>query len=57
MDAVTQGLTAIRERSDTQPTFEHNEKITIADFSGSYWEEAHDRAYSCRFFSQKIFTM
>lgn len=34
VDAASQGLSAIPERADTLPTFEHNEDITIADFSG-----------------------
>lgn len=35
VDPTTQALSAIPERSDTLPTFEHNEEITIADFSGA----------------------
>ena len=35
VNAATQGLSEIPERSDTLPTFEHNEDIVIADFSGA----------------------
>lgn len=33
--AATQGLSAIPERSEALPTFEHTEEIVIADFSGA----------------------
>lgn len=35
VDAATQALSAIPERSETLPTFEHTEEIVIADFSGA----------------------
>lgn len=35
VNAAAQGLAAIPERNDAFPTFEHNEEITIADFSGA----------------------
>lgn len=35
VDAAARGLSTIPERSDSLPTFEHNEEITIADFSGA----------------------
>lgn len=35
VDTAAQGLSTIPERSDTEPTFEHNEEITMADFSGA----------------------
>jgi TPR repeat protein/transglutaminase-like putative cysteine protease/uncharacterized protein (DUF2164 family) len=35
VDPAAQALSAIPERSETLPTFEHDEEITIADFSGA----------------------
>lgn len=35
VDPAAQGLSAIPERSETLPTFEHTEDIVIADFSGA----------------------